>query len=941
MSTVTSTTTDCPFSPFSGGKGWPPHGFLMLLLSHLSVSVFASVRDNAPLAMELAWPGDFAEWRETADKESVPLWSPVTYREGGFRSKSETEQNIATCSALVFDYDNEGEGAVTLDRAEAVWAPWEHVLYTTYADGLIKPPKYTGKPRFRVVLPLKRPVTTGEFRRVWAWAHQFAAAASAPFDPLADPGRLYYVPTHRPGAPPEYRHHSGAELLDPDEVLAIFAGPVAAAPRTPTGSFSPLPALPEGTRTGIFSGIERTQQEERLDLIETRCAFMRHCRDDAATLPQPEWYAWLSVVARCKDAETHAHTIGAAHPGYSEEETTDTLNRARTSSGPRTCANIRSMSAACRGCPENVTSPVLLGRPDPATAVEAAVAQVRAEAAAAAAEAATVADQQAAARGVVRSQLETDRAEAEAFVAQATLAEAAASASLELRYGVPEAQQAAVRWKAETKLALQAAKEVLRAVKTAQAQAANDEAHAARLVRDAVRVAQAQAVRDEAHAARLVRGAAKAEAEAEVAARRAAATAQADPAVLGRLSIDPRTGLPKSTLLNLRRIFEGDAVYASPFFRWDTFAETLYYGSEPARDVVDTRINQDIEARYGFPSKTALVQEALVEQGRTHEFSSVQVFLDTLAWDGEERLASLLSVGFGAAGDAAFLSEAGIKFAIGAVARIYEPGCKMDTMLVLTGKQGAGKSSGIALLASEKWCGDSPLQVGEKDGLMQLTGHWFYEISELDSFRKADSARIKAFLSSRVDTYRPPYGRNPIRHPRQTVLVGTTNEEQFLNDPSGSRRFVPVAVTQVNFAWIEENRDQVWAEAVVRYRRGEIWHYAGTSAENLATVSLAHLEEDAWAPFVRDYLTRQRRAEVTLHDVLTGGLCIEVSQIDSVKKKKVAHILRALGCLEKPFVSGQGHRPYSVPESLRGAPGKPGPTLTLVVPDKPFSGVPT
>ena len=828
-----------------------------MLLSTLSVSVFASVLDNDPLDAELSWPADFGEWRESADKNAVPLWSPVTYRENGRRVKNETERNIATVSALVLDYDNEGENAVTLDRAEAVWGLWEHVLYTTHADGLVKPPKYTGKPRFRVVLPLKRALTTAEFRRVWAWAFQFAAEAGVPFDPLADPGRIYFVPTHRPGAVPQYRHHPGAEILDPDEVLAVFTGTVPV-PAPPTGGIVPAPAL-TGENTGIFSGIERAQQLERLDRIEERCAFMRHARTDAATLPQPEWYAWLSVVARCKDAETHAHAVGAVHPGYTFEETRDTLQRAATSSGPRTCANIRSLSGACQGCPLSVTSPVLLGRPDPVTAP---VEERRQD----------VEDR--AASSVARATAALSAAEAAS--ARLTIEDAAARASVTYaqRFGsAVDAVQEAARARAEIGLALRAAR------------------------------AEVQTAREALRAARTAE-------------RRTAATAQADPTVMQGLTLDPRSGMPRSTLGNIAAILLGDAAYSGEHFRYDEFSGKLYYGPDMAVDDLDTSINIDIELRYGFSSKTTLVQEAINRQAHINAFHPVREYLGGLVWDGVSRLSDLLAVGFGGLGTPTFLSEAGIKFAIGAVARIFQPGCQMDNMLVLTGNQGVGKSTGLRTLAAG-WFADSPLPLGDKDSFMQLAGRWLYEVSELDSFRKAENTRIKGFLSSRFDSFRPPFGRHVVERPRQAIIVGTTNEDQFLNDPSGSRRYVPVTVSLVNLAWLAAYRDQLWAEAVVRYQAGEIWHYDGESASRLAVESRMYQQEDPWEAAILDYLKRQRKAEVYPFDILTGGLCIAVPQIDQRQRQRVVHILRGLGCLEQPVREGQRTSSWLVPTDLR------------------------
>jgi len=861
--------------------------------SHLLVSVFASLRDNDPLAGELSWPEDFNEWREASDKDSAPLWSPVTYREGGQRVRNQTEANIAFCHALVLDYDNETDREVTIERAREVWSGWEHVIYTTASHLLVQPPKYTGKQRFRVVLPLTRPVTTQEFRRVWAWAHAFAAGEDAPFDPLPDPGRIYFVPTHRPGQAPVFVHHDIPERIDPDLVFAIFNGPVPEPPasfvRPATGPFSSVPLRtplpqPESSASegsaggGVFANIERAHETERLDRIEAQCAFMSHCREDAATLPQPEWYAWLSVVARCQNASEHAHTIGSAHPGYSRDETEDTLRRALSSSGPRTCSNIRTLSRACEGCPHSITSPVQLGRPDPATAT---VEELQED---------------------VQRRTENALADAEQRVRDAE-AEAA-------RLAIQEAEARAVAMN----LRQFGQGDAVREAAATHAQVRQQLADA----RTAIREAQAG-----------LRA-------AQAASRRNTVLAQADPRVVQTLLLDARTGLPRSSLANVEAILQGDARYSGSFFRYDEFAGKLYYGPDLAADHIDTDINIDIERRYGFSSKTTLVQEAIMKVARQNGSHPVREYLEGLAWDGTSRLAELLSAGFGAVGDVQFLADASSKFALGAVARIFNPGCQMDNMLVLTGHQGVGKSTGLRVL-SNGWFADSPLPLGDKDSYLQLGGRWFYEISELDSFRRAENTRIKAFITSRFDSFRPPFGRHVVERPRQTILVGTTNEDQFLNDPTGSRRFVPIRVTKVNLAWLSEFREQVWAETVVRFRAGEQWWYEGDSAARLARESRPYQQDDPWEQPVLDFLRRRRLPTVTVLDVLTGCIGVSLPQITRQERTRVTQLLRMFGCGEVPVAEGSEVRVlWSVPKEVYLAgPAKPAAPAFNWSPNKP------
>ena len=848
--------------------------------NHLPVSVFASLRDNDPLPGELSWPLDFNEWRETNDKDTVPLWSPVTYRDGGQRVRGQTEANIDTVHAIVLDYDNDRGETVSITQARALWSGWEHVVYTTASHLLVNPPKYTGKPRFRVVLPLSRPATTQEFRRVWGWAVQFASGAG--IDPLPDPGRIYYVPTHRPGQVPEFHYNESLDRLDVDFILSVYDGPVSEAPRTTPlytpPSHTPRAPVAGGGTGGVFANIERAHETERLDRIEAQCAFMRHCREDAATLPQPEWYAWLSVVARCQNATEHAHSIGSAHPGYSREETEDTLRRALSSSGPRTCSNIRTLSRACEGCPHSVTSPVQLGRPDPATA--------------------TV------------EELQED--------VQRRTENALASAEQRVR----EAEADAAR------LAIQEAE--ARAVAMNLRQFGQGDA-----VREAA-AAHAQVRQQLADARTAIREAQAGLRAAQAASRRNTVLAQADPRVVQTLLLDARTGLPRSSLANVEAILQGDARYSGTFFRYDEFAGKLYYGPDLAADHIDTDINIDIERRYGFSSKTTLVQEAIMKVARQNGSHPVREYLEGLAWDGISRLAELLSAGFGAVGDAAFLSDAGTKFALGAVARIYEPGCQMDNMLVLTGHQGVGKSTGLRTL-SNGWFADSPLPLGDKDSYLQLGGRWFYEISELDSFRRAENTRIKAFITSRFDSFRPPFGRHVVERPRQTILVGTTNEDQFLNDPTGSRRFVPVRVTRVNLGWLSEFREQVWAEAVVRYRAGEKWWYEGESALRLARESRPYQQDDPWEQPVYDFLRKRRLPTVTVLDVLTGGIGVSLPNITRQERARATQLLRLFGCEEIPVSEGNETRAvWSVPSSLYlAAPAKPATPAFNWSPNKP------
>jgi putative DNA primase/helicase len=420
----------------------------------------------------------------------------------------------------------------------------------------------------------------------------------------------------------------------------------------------------------------------------------------------------------------------------------------------------------------------------------------------------------------------------------------------------------------------------------------------------------------------------------ETQSRRTANLTNADPRVIQQMMLDPRTGTPRSSLANVEAVLRGDADYPAGYFRYDSFAEKLYYRGAPAEDHLDTRINIDIERRYNIAPRTATVQESIVTIAKEDAFHPLRDYLSEHTWDGVSRLGDLFKVGFGATGDAGYLEDAATKFCIGAVARIFEPGCKMDNMIVITGAQGIGKSTAFNVLA-KGWFADSPLSIGDKDAFMQMAGKWFYELSELDSFRKAENTRIKAFLSSRFDTFRPPFGRHVVERPRQTVIVGTTNEDQFLNDPTGSRRFVPVRATSVDIAWITANRDQLWAEAVVRYRAGEVWYYAGDDAARLARESTPFQQADVWEPSVYSYVARMKNPTLHVLDVLTGGLGLDMTRITRADKLRVLHVLKGFGCTVVEDTAHKGMT-VTIPDVLLKAPApkttNPMPTTLPSVP---------
>lgn len=233
------------------------------------------------------------------------------------------------------------------------------------------------------------------------------------------------------------------------------------------------------------------------------------------------------------------------------------------------------------------------------------------------------------------------------------------------------------------------------------------------------------------------------------------------------------------------------------------------------------------------------VQNSVIAVAKGAAFHPVRDYLSALVWDGSERLMTWLKRYLGAKDSAAYLEAVGPKFMIGAVARAFSPGCQMDTMLVLEGSQGLGKSTAVHCLAGREWGRDITGDLSTKDAVLNIQGVWIGEMAELTAIRRAEQEHIKAFVSRRIDRYRPPYGRNTIDRPRHCSFVATTNEQEYLQDPTGGRRFWPVECSSIDLKGIERDRDQLWAEAMSRYKIGERWYLSGTETRT------AQIEQNA------------------------------------------------------------------------------------------------
>jgi predicted P-loop ATPase len=272
----------------------------------------------------------------------------------------------------------------------------------------------------------------------------------------------------------------------------------------------------------------------------------------------------------------------------------------------------------------------------------------------------------------------------------------------------------------------------------------------------------------------------------------------------------------------------------------------------------DAALLHYLESIYEVDS-VGKAKDALSVIMKRHRHHPVREYLESLDWDGVERMESIL-IDYLGVEDTKFTRTVTRKALTAAVARIFRPGVKYDYMLTLVGPQGAGKSLLLDKLGQD-WFSDSLTTVQGKEAYEQLQGVWIIEMSELTATRKADNEAIKQFLSKREDIFRVAYGRQVSSFPRQCIFIGTTNDHDFLKDRTGNRRFWPVTIdeSRKNKGMLKEltkeTVHQIWAEAVANYHRGEKLYLEDPAMQQEATRRQElHREENPMFGLVQNFL---------------------------------------------------------------------------------------
>lgn len=335
------------------------------------------------------------------------------------------------------------------------------------------------------------------------------------------------------------------------------------------------------------------------------------------------------------------------------------------------------------------------------------------------------------------------------------------------------------------------------------------------------------------------------------------------------LKMNTKSGFPLSTSRNVEVIMSNgvwDGVLA-----YDAFGNTevirkalpwrdlerKHEDYEPWLGADDKRLQHWFGKKYEIKSAN-IIQNAFTEVAHVNRFHPIIEYLEAQKWDGSPRIDRLF-IDYLGAEDSDYVKEVTRKMFIAAVKRLYEPGCKFDYMLVLVGPQGAGKSTIIQMMA-RNWFSDSLKAFDSKDAGEHLQSAWIFEFGELAGMTKPEVDEIKQFITKRADKYRVAYDRVVTDFPRKCVFFGTTNNFNFLKDPTGNRRFWPVVIDpekQIKSIFTDLSEyeiTQIWAEVLVVYRKGEVLTLSPEIEQQASRIQGVHMEDDPRVGMIQEWL---------------------------------------------------------------------------------------
>jgi predicted P-loop ATPase/5S rRNA maturation endonuclease (ribonuclease M5) len=359
--------------------------------------------------------------------------------------------------------------------------------------------------------------------------------------------------------------------------------------------------------------------------------------------------------------------------------------------------------------------------------------------------------------------------------------------------------------------------------------------------------------------------------------------------------------VPHATLANASAIIQRHEYFRGKVWL-DSFRGKVYHTLDGVArlwtDADDRRVTAWIQQQLQLPKMNLnLVRDATLHAAECNQRNSLTDWLDSLEWDGIERLDTWLNDCLGAERNE-YNDAIARNWPISMVARAYRPGCQVDTMPVIEGTMGRGKSRFLEVLA-EPWFAAIQIAFGEKDFFQAIQGRWLIEVPDMSGFSRREHTQILATITTRVDVYRKSHGRITEEHPRVTVFAATSETDDYLHDPRGRRRYWPLRCGDINLDALQLQRENIFSEAVVRYRAGEGWHQMPARADE---EQLARSSGDLWTEAVLaaaevQWDLQERtgiEAKITSSRLLEE-INVKIDKQTDAEKKRIARIMASGG----------------------------------------------
>jgi putative DNA primase/helicase len=326
-----------------------------------------------------------------------------------------------------------------------------------------------------------------------------------------------------------------------------------------------------------------------------------------------------------------------------------------------------------------------------------------------------------------------------------------------------------------------------------------------------------------------------------------------------------------------RVVLENDPRWAT--LRFNEMSQKTERSGRLYTDTDDAATADWLSVVYGVQVPREVTAGIVDLVARRRSYDPLRDYLTGLSWDGQPRIDTWLQRGLGVE-DSPLHRRLGACWIVSAVARALSPGCQVDTMLVFVGPQGRGKTRAVEALAGSQFFSETELRIGEIRGLQQLGDAWIHELGEMTPLlaNRVDRNVFKNFLTTRTDKYQRLHAKRSGEYPRRCVFLGTVNDTQILNDPTGARRFWPVLAVQADLQWIRAERDQLWAEARMRYERGDAWHLTPTEEAELELLQRPFRRADPWEEPLSAWLNLPERAQEAETSITSTRLLTEVLQ---------------------------------------------------------------